>query len=370
MPAVEAFLYRVGRFNPAVTVLELRTRLRGVRPFGVLFFYAFIASLTMAITFLMLDLPRRYQTYPSGDTAFGDQTLTVLAMTQLTLLFLIIPAYAAASIALEREKQTLGMVQATLLSPADVVSGKLLVIMAFATMLLLASLPVAAWCLMLGGVSPRQLFFVYTYLFCVALVLTALGMVISAIQRAPMPAVVLTYGILLFVLAGGPGILFAVFEVLSVTRSGSSPTLGVGGASVVLLTLAGVVGWVTYMALRGLLRRFAGLRRGLLGLASPALLALLVAVLAGGAGTALFLTPLCSLEPQGLFLVHPYMALYSILHSSMVDDLLSSGRTRTGGSADLALLAWLGNMAVALVLSVLLWLLAIAAYRWKSRERT
>ncbi len=366
--ALESFLYRTFRLNPAVTVLELRTRLRGPRAYGVLFFYAFMACLTFVIAYLILDYPRRLGQANVTDTALGDTALMVLAMTQLTLLFLIVPAYAGGSIALEREKQTLGLVQATLLSPADIVSGKLLVTLAFAGILLLASLPVAAWCMMLGGVSPRQLFFVYTFLAATALTLTAFGLVMSALSRGTMSAVVTTYGLILAVHIAGPFLIISIYEMLRMATTSRMHTLGLGGAALVLLIVCGMLGWLVFLILRGLTRRLAPLRRGFWGIFSPSVIAVIVALGVGAILANTLLTPLSSLEPQGILLLHPYMALAAILQPGLADDMISGSGGPTA-TVDWSLVIWALSMVLALFTGVFMWLVAISAFRWRSIER-
>ncbi|MBN1459173.1 MAG: ABC transporter permease [Armatimonadetes bacterium] len=192
--ALEEGLYRAFRFNPCVARHELRLHMRGWRPFIVLLAYASIASAAVLLTFLPALLEESYGSY--GEE-LGRVALTVLSFTQLTLILLLLPAYAAAAIAMEREKRTLDMLRATLVTPADVVTGKLLVVFAFGVVLLLTSLPVAAWCLLLGGVSPKEILYTYSYLLAAGALVSALGLAFSARVARPMGAVVSTYGALI-----------------------------------------------------------------------------------------------------------------------------------------------------------------------------
>lgn len=358
--ALEQFLYRIFRFNPAVVILELRTRLRGQRPYGVLFFYAFIASAAMVITFLVLG---EHSTIRGGPTTTeGHAALVVMAMVQLTLVLLIMPAYSAGTIALEREKKTLELMQTSMLSPTDVVSGKLLTIMAFAVMLLLAGLPVAAWSLMLGGVSPSQVLLVYSYLLAVALEVTALGLALSAMSERAVTSVVVTYGVLFFLLGGMPTIIMSLLEAL--LTPGLSSLLGVGGATVLLLIAAVVLAGLLYMVLRGVVHRKPALAGTVLGMAIPAAVAVGAGLLIVAVG-ANALSTIASWHPGMLMLLHPYVGLASMLEPDVASGLasgVSSSFTMT------PFIVWLLNTGIAVIFATFLWFLAISMYRLKSKR--
>jgi hypothetical protein len=354
--SVESLVHRVLGFNPAVAVLELRTRLRGRRPYWVMFSYGLIASLTLVIALLLMD-PHPGHHYNAGE---GRGILMALGLVQLTLVLLILPAYAAGSIALEREKKTLDLVQASLLSPADVVSGKLLSVMAFGSMLLLAALPVAAWCMLLGGVSPSQLVEAYVYLFAVALEVTALGLVLSAACDRAVAAVVLTYAALLLVLGGLPliGVVIESFPYGSDIQS----LLEAGFAICLLLVVMGVFSGLLYLALHNLGRRIAYLHGNTMGVSIPAGIAigaglyLLTLIISASSG-------LSNTRPDDLMVFHPYVVLAGTIETSIAGDLL--GTTSLHSVKVTPLLVWAVNTTLALLFAAFLWLSAIHAYRRK-----
>lgn len=131
--------------NPAVARHELPLRMRGARPFLMLLVYGTAPAVVVLIMLaLALSEARQGGRPPSYDTEMGRSLFAGLVMALLGLMVFGIPAYAAGAVAMEREKRALEMLRATLLSSADVVSSKLLVVLAFAGMLLVTSLPVAA----------------------------------------------------------------------------------------------------------------------------------------------------------------------------------------------------------------------------------
>lgn len=351
---LETILYQVFRFNPAVTVLELRTRLRGSRPFFVLFFFALIAGGALAGGFAVWGFSR---SHGGPGMSGGGMSLLILAYAQQSLIYLIMPAYAGASIALEREKRTIGLLHTSLLTPTDIVSGKLVTHVAFAGVLLLATLPVAVWCLMLGGVSPLQVFMLYTYLLVLAVDVIAAALLISTMADRAMPAVVMTYG--LFYIGGGMlSILPMALFGLSSMRGGTSSSLGTGGAVVLMLLVAALLSGTAYLVGLGVRRRFPALRapRG-------AVLPTAAAMVAGVAALVValrWLPTVSSWSVQTLMLTSPRMAIGAMLNA------VGTPFGASGTNMPPAVLIWLLNLGLGAAVAAFLWLLAIANYRRRS----
>ena len=357
--SLEPLLYRVFRFNPAVALLELRTRLRGQRAFGMLFFFAFIGAFSLVTAFMVMDVPRGMGGGPSQP---GASVLMALMMVQLTLVLLIMPAYGASSIAAERERQTLELVEATLLSATDIVSGKLLSVGAFALMLLTANLPVATWCLMLGGMNLRQLFYSYTYLFAFALAILSLGMLISALSRRTMTAVVVGYGLIIALYAGFPVASAVLIGVVSGHTHGSV-TLGLMGSLVLLLIAGAVAASLVYLTLRSVARRHRALRRSVAGIAVPAVVAVaLGAVLVLGASGVVGSTS--SFGVQALYALHPYVVMATLAHPDVANAVIASSHRLLNPDTSV----WLVNTALCLCLGIIMWFLAISAFRWTAQR--
>jgi len=350
---LETNLYRLFRFNPCVTMNELRMRMRGARPFLVLLFYALVAAAAVLLTLIPITIERS-MSYGPERLEIGRLTFQVLAYTQLTLILLILPAYAAGAITMEREKRTLEMLRATLVTPTDVISGKLLVIFAFALVLLLSSLPVAAWCMLLGGIAPDELFYAYTHLFVVAVFVSALGIFFSSFLSRSMGAIVLTYGTLiaLSVLSGViPGI---IMMILSLGGTGST-SFGSLGAFFILLVLGIASGYVWLLA--RLLPPSA--RRPVI----------IVGILAALAWLVFLLYP--SLPAQHavrtasitwLMILNPYVSLGGILSGDFA-GMLTSGGMGGPAPASIHVLVWSISGVVLLALAASLWALSVRIFR-------
>jgi ABC-type transport system involved in multi-copper enzyme maturation permease subunit len=355
---MDAMLYRALRFNPCVTVNELRMRLRGIRPFLVLLFYAAIASLTVLLALLSMGW-RSPMMYGPRAVEFGRTAFAVLANTQLTLILLILPAYGAGAITMEREKRTLEMLRAALVTPTDLVTGKLLAILGFGLMLLLASLPVAAWCIMLGGLAPEEIISAYVYLFLVAVFVTSLGLMYSARVRRSMGAVVTTYATLIgfYILA------VVVPGILSIPMGPRHRgVFGFYGATAVILVLALISGWLAFLAIRWLIHRLMdGRREVLTGLlaAVPALgLAAYLMSPTGQLYLALESTPV-----SWMMALNPYATLMALLYDQVAAEI-TRGWTGGGGHAAAAQAVILQiSGGISLLLAAFLWTVAIRSLR-------
>jgi hypothetical protein len=359
---IEGMLNRFLRINPCVTIHELRMRMRGPRPFWMMLGYALIATVSVLLTLGIILLEDRLRSptmgfYGERTSDTGHTAFMVLTFVQLSLIALLMPAYSAGAITMEREKRTLDMVRATLLSPFDVVSGKLVVVMGFAGLLLLTTLPVAAWCVMMGGLGPAQVAQVYIYLFVFSLELSALGFVSSAIFQRSIAAIGAVYVTIALVFAGGPIVYMAVTEAIPHTGSGIISlivTVVMWGATAALLLFLAILA-----GLRLRLRRRWRIGAAVLAVVIAALLVSGIAALAFGIGT---VVPIPSDQTLPL-LAHPIGALMLVLDPESVTSSLGVSSASAPAAFDIVPYLWPGTTALALMAGVILWFFAVAAYR-------
>ncbi len=355
---LEAGLYRALRFNPCVVINELRTRMRGWRPFIVLLAYAAIASTAALIALLPLVLEQQY--LGRSAVEFGRTTFAALAHTQLTLILLIVPAYAAGAITMEREKRTLEMLRTSLVSASDVVTGKLLVILAFGLILLLTSLPVASWSILLGGVAPEEVLYIYSYLFLVAFFAAALGMLYSVRTKRSMAAVVATYGTLI---STGVLALVVPLMVAEIVLGGASsnPAIGREAAFYVVLTLSAISGWVVFFVVRAAAGRLLGRPRRRLAIGLGLLLALALIALAVPPNGPL-VRAVAQVSVTAFVMLNPYASL-SALMDGEVTQLIVFGPSGHGrGVAGFGLQLWTIICGFFLLFAVALWTAAISSF--------
>ncbi len=365
---IEDTLNRRFHFNPCVAVHELRMRMRDGRPFSVLFFYALLAILSVLITLAVVTFSYSGFYDPmTSEVGLGRITFTALAYAQMILMLFVLPAYGAGAITMEHEKRTIEMLRATLLSPSDVVTGKSLVVLAFGALLLVTSVPVAAWSMMLGGISPTDVLLTYSYLFVIATWASAIGMFMSNLFTKSITAIVASYVVLGFWCAGIP----AAVSIVGMTFSQSSSTSAAGFVSFAFLVLVvGIVsGWLLFLIHRRIWSAiFKRAGRNLATLVSALAAVLLVWLIFRG-----LMSPLLGIadlnRPESMLLLIPYGGLGLIIYPSGAEAMFQSSSAAL--TADqIQLCAWAFSAGIFLLMALLLWLRSIALYESRSRTRT
>jgi len=165
--------------NP-VLLRDVRSMFRGRRAFLLLLGYLIALAIAMAIAALIYYQEHfSYTRTAVALSGYGQYMFIGIFETQLVLLALIVIAYSASAISLEREKQTYSMLAITSLSSAEIVFGKIASITLLCLVLLLTSAPLAALCLVFGGTSPAIIGLSYGMLALKIPLWAAIGIVIS-----------------------------------------------------------------------------------------------------------------------------------------------------------------------------------------------
>jgi ABC-type transport system involved in multi-copper enzyme maturation permease subunit len=191
----------------AVSVKELRGRMRGRRAFVMLTIHLLIVA---GFAFMIEEVAVRTVSNSFGGgvatSDIGRALFTALLML-LTLVVLILgPASTSGAISLEREKQTLDMLSTTPISSLAIVVGKLVSALGWMFMLLLASIPVMALVFMFGGVGPEDLVRGYVVLFASAILYGSLGLFFSALLKRTQAATVINLVLAIGLTAGTAGV--------------------------------------------------------------------------------------------------------------------------------------------------------------------
>lgn len=144
--------------------------------------------------------------WPSGgvQSVVTEGARRIFAMffcTDLALLLLLIPAFSATSITVERESGTYPALFITLLSPFDIMWGKLSASILMILILTLLSMPIAALCALTGGVDLEFMMKIMLLLFMTAISYGLLGLACSAVCARSMSSVLLNY-VFILLLAG------------------------------------------------------------------------------------------------------------------------------------------------------------------------
>lgn len=182
------------RYDNPVLIKELRARMRG-RAFVVQGFYVALLASVVGWVYYEFTAGQAATSAPMVVSGMGHNLFEVLVTLQGVLLLLLTPAFAAGAITIEREQRTYELLAASRLPARSVVLGKLLGSWLYVVMLLTCGLPLAAMCMMWGGVSAEELVWSYVLLCSHAFLLAALAVCCSALANRSSTAVVGTYAI-------------------------------------------------------------------------------------------------------------------------------------------------------------------------------
>jgi ABC-type transport system involved in multi-copper enzyme maturation permease subunit len=130
----------------------------------------------------------------------SQDVFRLFAYGLLTTMLLLLPVFPATNIVREKNRGTLALLFNTPLGPWRIYAGKFLAVLGLAGVVLILSLPAAAACYALGGLSLTAEFpKAYLVLALTALECAALGLCVSSYSNSLDEAVRWTYGLLLFV---------------------------------------------------------------------------------------------------------------------------------------------------------------------------
>jgi len=213
----------------AVSIKELRGRMRGRRAFVVVTIYPLLLSGFAFAVYTYLkqqaattSLFDNFGGFPRDDFGFGPTIVTGagtalgatighsifggLLFVETLLVLVLAPAFTSGAISLEREKQTLDLLITTPLSTLGMVVGKLLSALTYVFLLILASIPLASLVFVFGGVGPEDLIRGYLLLFALAFGMGAIGLFISALVKRTQTATVVTFVVVLGLSIGSMGV--------------------------------------------------------------------------------------------------------------------------------------------------------------------
>ncbi len=184
----------MSKWNNPVLAREARLLLRDPKLLQRLF------AGWMALAVIILALWPRAGVY-SSEAQASRFVFKVFAYGQLALLLLIAPSITAPLITEEKEKERFGMLFASLLTPLDILLGKWLASLLVLGIVLVASLPLLALTLALGGVSFVEILQVYLVLLLTVLEFGCMGLFFSCVRKRTYNALMGSYGWMLVLVA-------------------------------------------------------------------------------------------------------------------------------------------------------------------------
>jgi len=174
-----------------VAVLELRQRVRSTRWKTALIVWFLMVGLITLLTTGAFSILSGDQ--PDSGESFGGTVYSIVVGFVLFLGLLVAPALSSGAINGDRNAGTLATLQVTLLSPAEIVLGKLAASWIAALAFLVASIPFLVWALVGGGVYWLALLTTVLMLALMLGVVCAIGLGFSAIVSKTSGSAVLTY---------------------------------------------------------------------------------------------------------------------------------------------------------------------------------
>ncbi len=190
---------------------ELLERWRGRRALTVVFVYtAVLAAFTLLLAWIgvrQIEFEAQWNGgFTGGGPMLGRFLMDNLLAVTMGLAMLLAPAYAASQISGERERQTLSLLRITLVSPGQIVLGKLLASVAWLLLLVMAAIPLTTLGFFLGGIELGQLVRGVVTLLAMTVSVSAIGIGVSSLMKRSTPSLVVT---ILVVGAIAVGTLFA-----------------------------------------------------------------------------------------------------------------------------------------------------------------
>ncbi len=220
---MERFRLRITS-NP-VMLKELRGRMRGKRAFVVLTLYLLLLSGLAGMIYAGFAASESLSA--GGGTqlsAIGKTLFSAIVAVELFLVCFVTPAFTAAAISGERERQTYDLLRTTLLPARALVFGKLLSALSYVLLLILAAIPLQSIAFLLGGIGPEEVSISILLLVVSAIAFACLGIFFSTMTRSTLSSTVLTYAVMLIVLIGLPLLGVLVLAIMTATTVGFGST--------------------------------------------------------------------------------------------------------------------------------------------------
>ena len=207
--------------NP-VTVKELRSRMRGRRAFVVLTVYLLLMGLFITALYGLYRSASR-QVFGPDPAQAGKVVYGAVLGIQVMIVVFLGPAFTAAAISGEKERQTYDLLRTTLLPARALVSGKLVSALVYVFLLILAALPLQSIAFLLGGVSLVELVLSVLLVLVSAVTFALIGLYFSSQLRSTLAASVTTFASSLFLTLGIPALVIALWLPFASTFMAPGP---------------------------------------------------------------------------------------------------------------------------------------------------
>jgi ABC-2 type transport system permease protein len=182
---------------------ELKERVRGRRSVIILTLFLVVLSL---LTFFVAWAYARANADPFASVTTSARTgramFEALVLAMIGLVCFITPGLTAASIAAERDRQTLVPMLVTLLKPRSILIGKLLAALAFLSLLIVAATPLLAVSVVFGGVTIVMVLKAIAAVLVTVIVMGSVSLLCSVFFRRVQTATLAAYACMLAMTLG------------------------------------------------------------------------------------------------------------------------------------------------------------------------
>jgi ABC-type transport system involved in multi-copper enzyme maturation permease subunit len=194
----------------AILVKELRSYLRGARPFTLITVYLTVLGGLVLLIYTTETSSGFVNRAQIGLTLYG----VVMGLALLQLIFLA-PAMNASSLGSERDRQTIDLLMVAPVSAIQLIIGKLIAPCLFLLILSIATLPLAGFAFLIGGIEIRDLLVGFMLLLLTTLSYGTIGIWAAARSRTSRSGTMIAQGIVLLLAIGLPVIALILAGLLA-----------------------------------------------------------------------------------------------------------------------------------------------------------
>ena len=191
------FQFSLPLLSKELTELANRKRTYIIRTIYALLFLG-------CVGFIYIDLMSGLRNNPMAILGRGRQLYEAMVYLQFTAIYLFLPAITCGVITQEKERNSLGLLLITRLSPSTIILEKYLGRLITMITFLMLGLPILAFAYSLGGVSPAMFINGLWLLTITMFQVAALGVLCSSFFRTTVGAFIATYVLGFFMIFGLP----------------------------------------------------------------------------------------------------------------------------------------------------------------------
>ncbi|MEP0815434.1 MAG: ABC transporter permease subunit [bacterium] len=199
-----------------LVIKEFRQKARGLSTIGILVFM--LAVIALVSYFVLIQGYVSIENGYSSASDIGRNLAVGVLFSQLILTAVFGLTFNGSAITQERDRETIDLMNLTLLSNAEIVSGKLASSILFILLLLFAGLPFFALSYTFGGWEISELGAAILVEFALVFLVSAIGLLISVSSKDTRAALGRTFTTLIF---GTVGTLYFGIRFLSPSQYGS-----------------------------------------------------------------------------------------------------------------------------------------------------